>query len=89
MSRTLERTVSLTNLKKLGLREASFSSLPSFAQQAHAAQKQRDEMLQLRFPARGAKKQKTVSWKAGTVDNELMPKKCFEKEFFFSQDIWG
>ncbi|CAM6098935.1 unnamed protein product [Calypogeia fissa] len=32
---------------------------------------------------------KRVSWMPGTVDNEPLQKKTFEKEFFFSQDIWG
>ncbi|BBN16050.1 protein MpPP1I6 [Marchantia polymorpha subsp. ruderalis] len=32
---------------------------------------------------------KKVSWVPGTVDNEGLPKKSFEKEFYFSQDIWG
>lgn len=44
------------------------------------------DFVSLRW-AKRVKKQ--VSWVPGTVDNELEEKKSFDKEFYFSQDIWG
>ncbi|KAG6552073.1 hypothetical protein Mapa_006381 [Marchantia paleacea] len=32
---------------------------------------------------------KRVTWQPSVVDNELLQKKTYEKEFFFNQDIWG
>ncbi|BBN15977.1 hypothetical protein MPTK1_7g02470 [Marchantia polymorpha subsp. ruderalis] len=74
MARTLERSKSVVQLQ----------DVRSVYSQTH--QQQPDEVVCVTLAPRPKSR---VTWQPTVVDNEFLGKKCYEKEFFFNQDIWG